>query len=130
MTAREVSAAKELSPWEGSAAPPRSNGELLFESPWESRAFGLIHALCDAGTLSWDAFRKALIAEIAAWERDHPGEEYRYYERWLAASESVLLDGQIFQDSELRAKERELAARDEHAPAHSHSHRPPAEPGN
>ena len=31
------------------AAPPRDNGELVFEAPWESRAFGVAVALHDAG---------------------------------------------------------------------------------
>ena len=26
---------------EGPAAPPRSNGELVFEAPWEARLFGV-----------------------------------------------------------------------------------------
>ena len=34
---------------EGPAAPPRSNGELVFAAPWESRAFGLAMALHDGG---------------------------------------------------------------------------------
>jgi hypothetical protein len=34
---------------EGPAAPPRSNGELAFAAPWESRAFGLAMALHDGG---------------------------------------------------------------------------------
>ena len=34
---------------EGSAAPPRANGELVFAEPWESRAFAMAVALCEAG---------------------------------------------------------------------------------
>ena len=32
----------------GAAAPPRSNGELVFEAPWESRSFGMAVALSEA----------------------------------------------------------------------------------
>ena len=32
---------------EGPAAPPRANGELVFEAPWESRAFGIAIALVE-----------------------------------------------------------------------------------
>ena len=53
------------------AAPPRSNGELVFEEPWESRAFGLAVALHDAGVVDFEAFRAQLIAEIGAWEAEH-----------------------------------------------------------
>ena len=35
----------------GAAAPPRSNGELVFAEPWESRAFGMAVTLADAGVV-------------------------------------------------------------------------------
>lgn len=103
------------------AAPPRANGELVFEAPWESRAFGLVHALCDAGTLGWEEFRQALIAEISAWERESSGREYRYYERWLAAAETLLQGREFVARADLEAKASELAARDDHAGSHSHT---------
>ena len=53
------------------AAPPRANGELVFEEPWESRAFGLAVALHDAGVVDFEDFRARLIAEIGAWEAEH-----------------------------------------------------------
>lgn len=76
------------------AAPPRSNGELVFEEPWESRAFGVAVALHDAGLIDFEAFRSRLIEEIGAWEAAHgpSAQGYRYYERWLAALERTLLD--------------------------------------
>jgi nitrile hydratase accessory protein len=66
---------------------PRSNGELVFDQPWESRAFGLAAALADQGLFSWKDFQEGLIAEVAAHEADA---EYRYYERWLGALEALL----------------------------------------
>ena len=76
------------------AAPPRSNGELIFVEPWESRAFGVAVALHDAGVIDFEAFRVRLIEEIGAWEKSHDGagEGCRYYERWLTALERTLLD--------------------------------------
>lgn len=53
---------------EGPAAPPRSNGELVFAEPWESRAFGMAVTQYDAGALTWPEFQAALIPRIAAWE--------------------------------------------------------------
>ncbi len=58
---------------EGPAAPPRSNGELVFEEPWESRAFGVAVALSDKETFAWERFRQELIAEIGAWQRETTG---------------------------------------------------------
>ena len=55
---------------EGPAAPPRSNGELVFAEPWESRAFGMAVTLSEAGVFTWPQFQAALIARIARWRGD------------------------------------------------------------
>ena len=53
---------------EGPAAPPRTNGELVFAEPWESRAFGMAVTLYEAGLFTWPQFQAALIARIAHWQ--------------------------------------------------------------
>jgi len=75
------------------AAPPRTNGELVFAEPWESRAFGVAVALHDARVVDFEAFRARLIEEIGSWEASQgPADRgYRYYERWLTALERTLL---------------------------------------
>jgi nitrile hydratase accessory protein len=74
---------------EGPAAPPRRNGELVFEEPWESRAFGMAVALSENGAFAWDAFRTHLIGELATWRT---GEPFSYYEYWLRAFERLLVE--------------------------------------
>ena len=75
----------------GGVAPlPRSNGELVFAEPWESRAFGMAVGLHEQGLFAWDEFRRALIERIGAWESSNTGEPYVYYEHWLGALEDVL----------------------------------------
>ena len=37
----------DISLMDGEASLPRSNGELIFDAPWEGRAFGLAVALND-----------------------------------------------------------------------------------
>jgi nitrile hydratase accessory protein len=107
---------------EGPAAPPRSNGELVFSEPWESRAFGLAMALNDAGAFTWDEFRERLIAEIGSWEASaQPGDCYSYYRCWLHALESVLADKNLVASAVVQERAAELAAR----PAgydHGHDH--------
>ena len=51
----------------GPGAPPMVNGELLFEFPWQSRAFGMARVLCEAGIFHWDEFRRLLITNIREW---------------------------------------------------------------
>jgi nitrile hydratase accessory protein len=106
------------------AAPPRSNGELVFEAPWESRAFAIAVALAERGTFEWERFRRQLIAEIGAWERDHgqsaPG--WSYYERWLASLEQVLLAAGLLAEPEIAARVELLEHLDEHEHDHHHHH--------
>jgi nitrile hydratase accessory protein len=73
---------------EGPAAPPRSNGELVFAAPWESRAFGLAMALHDGGLFEWESFRQQLIKAVARAEASGGG--FSYYRCWLEALETLL----------------------------------------
>jgi nitrile hydratase accessory protein len=75
---------------DGPGAPPRSNGELVFAAPWESRAFGVVMTLYEDGILTWPVFQAALIARIAAWEADPEQCGWSYYEHWLGALEDGL----------------------------------------
>jgi nitrile hydratase accessory protein len=95
---------------DGPAAPPRSNGELVFAAPWESRAFGVAVALHDAGVIDFEAFRARLIDEIAAWEIHHgaTADGYRYYERWLAALERTVTESGLVDNRRIDAVREEL----------------------
>ena len=70
----------------GSAALPRSNGELVFAAPWEGRAFAMAVGLVDALGLDWEEFRTRLIEAI------DEAPERAYYESWLAALERLAAD--------------------------------------
>lgn len=103
---------------DGVGAPPRRNGELTFESPWESRAFGLVMALRERGCFEWEEFRRALIEEIAAWEQANPDRRgWSYYDRWLAALERVLVQKGLCAPGEIRERAEALARR---PPGHDH----------
>jgi nitrile hydratase accessory protein len=105
---------------EGAAAPPRSNGELIFAEPWESRAFGLAVALHSSGTFTWKTFSTELAARIAGWERDHPpGECYSYYSCCLEALEAILERSQIVDYAALADRANRLRQRPE---GHDHRH--------
>jgi len=104
---------------DGPASPPRSNGELVFAVPWESRAFGVAIALSQGEHCDWEDFRGRLIAEIDAWQRDHVGDDgadWSYYERWLAALERLVLEAGMLSADEIGAR----AAHLEHEDAHDH----------
>ena len=80
----------EIGNMEGVAALPRSNGELVFEAPWEGRAFGLAVALNEQGMYQWREFQQLLIERIA--EAEKSDSTSTYYERWLAALEALLIE--------------------------------------
>jgi nitrile hydratase accessory protein len=91
----------------GSAdAPPRSNGELLFQRLWEGRAFGMAIALSKKGHYEWEDFRLELISSIADWEKQH-GEydpDWDYYEQWLLALEHLLFELDLVDRQELETR--------------------------
>lgn len=75
---------------------PRRNGELAFEAPWQSRAFGLAAAVIETRFgKDWEPFRVRLIAAIAA------DEERPYWESWTAALEELLLTAGLLSAGDL-----------------------------
>ena len=86
----------------GDAALPRRNGELVFEAPWEGRAFGLAVAMDESGVYDWADFRDRLVEETAADEQHE--ERTGYYQRWLRALERLSLDRGLVTSAELDAR--------------------------
>lgn len=68
---------------EGDAAPPRRNGELVFDAPWQGRAFGICVALLQRTGSTWDDFRPHLVAALAA-----QGDDGAYYDAFGVALET------------------------------------------
>jgi nitrile hydratase accessory protein len=118
-----VTVQSEIHAMTGAEAMPRSNGELVFEEPWEARAFGVAVGLVEEQGLDWEEFRRRLIDEIGAWEREHghaPGGAYEYYERWLAALERLVLESGLATKAELEQEILHVAADDDHDHDHHH----------
>jgi nitrile hydratase accessory protein len=93
---------------EGPAALPRKNGELVFDEPWETRALGMAIILNDR-LFSWDEFRAQLQEELG---RITPGETPRYYARWLASLERLLIEKGAITPAELEARTAEYRSGD------------------
>ena len=102
---------------EGLAAPPRSNGELVFDEPWESRAFAMAVALCETGWCTWSEFQAKLIDRISHHDETSP--DWCYYSHWLGALTDVLTARGTIPDHAVADRARELSRR----PAgHDHAH--------
>jgi len=92
---------REVASLEGPAALPRKNGELVFQAPWEGRAFGIAVALHERGVYRWDEFRDRLVQRVG---EGSPA----YYESWMAALESLLLAHGLVAPDELDARAQEF----------------------
>ena len=104
---------REVTEMSGSSALPRSNGELVFENPWEGRAFGVAVALTHAGRYEWREFNSVFIEHIAKAEQsDDPS---TYYQRWLAALEELALQKGLVSAQELDQRAQQFAAEDSHS---------------
>jgi len=90
----------EVAQMSGPAALPRRNGELVFETPWQGRVFGLALGVVRHLGLPWREFQERLIAEIGA----HP--DAPYYDCWLAALERLVIEQGVAARAELATAER------------------------
>jgi nitrile hydratase accessory protein len=98
---------------DGPGAPPRRNGELIFQAPWEGRAFGLAVALRDGGMFPWETFRTRLIAAIAASDgRTAGADRPSYYENWLSALQEVLVESGLVCAADIEERVRQFATGD------------------
>ena len=100
---------------DGPAAPPRVNGELSFQFPWQRRLFATTMALCDAGRLDFASFRDRLISEIADNDRRaHAADKDRdshcdYWSAWQNALEAMVAANGLVDSGELKVRARRFA---------------------
>jgi nitrile hydratase accessory protein len=103
----------------GPAAPPRLNGELVFDEPWQPRAFGVAAVLAESGRIHWSDFQAALI--LAVGESDARGADTGqpdvYWTCWLEALGHIVDGLGLFERGVWSARCDELAAR---TPGHDH----------
>ncbi len=112
----------------GDAAPPMLNGELVFEAPWQGRAFGIARGLAEQGVYAWEDFRAQLIVQIGAFDRTLERDDgtagmttpqFRYYDHFLCALETLLVARGIVAAGELTERVRAFEARPH---GHDHAH--------
>ena len=99
-----VSANRPSIPLDGSLAPPRRNGEIVFDAPWESRAFGIAAVLQEEGCWTWEEFAARFGAAVSTSDVEE------YYRRWLGSLESLLINQGMLTDEELDARTAEFAS--------------------
>ena len=108
----------KIATMEAKNALPRENGELVFQAPWEARAFGLAVALNEKDLYEWREFSSQLASEIAAAEQNNNPSSY--YARWVASLEELLIDRGLISREQLDARTAEYAIHDHHDHHHDH----------
>ena len=103
---------REISHMEGERALPRDNGELLFEAPWEARAFALAVALNQSGLYPWRDFSSELAHQISAGEK--AGAPQAYYRAWLHSLEALLQKKGLVKSAEMQSRAEAVAHTDDH----------------
>lgn len=81
---------------DGPGAPPRSNGEVVFDAPWQTRVFGLAAAVVETRFGGdREPFRRRLIAAIA----DDP--ERPYWDSWAIALEELVTSAGLLASADI-----------------------------
>lgn len=87
---------------QNAALPGDDGGELVFNSPWEAKAFAIVLALFQQGHYSWTEWAQALGGEIRAAGAEDDGTGY--YLLWLSAAEKLVASKALVDESELLAR--------------------------
>lgn len=78
-----------------------------FDAPWQARSFGLVVAsIRQSETFDWDQFQSRLIGAIeeAPDQQDNTRIEQQYYQRWIEAFETLLVDSNILTTEEIDSR--------------------------
>jgi len=77
----------------------------VFAEPWEAHTFAIAVKLSENGLLKWSEWTDALTEEIKiAKEHGLPDFGNTYYQFWLNALETILLEKNILKKSDLKSK--------------------------
>ena len=78
--------------------------QQVFAEPWEAHAFAIAVKLSEKGLFKWSDWTNALAEEIKkAKEQGQPDFGNTYYQFWLSALETILLEKNILKKSDLKS---------------------------
>ena len=97
---------KPPSPLLAKALPVCVDADMKFAEPWEAKAFAIIVKLAQAGHFSWSEWVECFSKEVAAATAVEAagGNAKTYYEQWLNAAETLLVDKGMTSREQLLAK--------------------------
>jgi len=72
---------------------PISGDELPFTEPWHAELFAVTHTLAQAGHFAWTEWAAVFSSALADADKSGaPKDGSKYYDIWLAALETFLVD--------------------------------------
>jgi nitrile hydratase accessory protein len=81
---------------------PHDDSGPVFREPWEAQAFAMTLALHERGVFTWNAWSRALAAEIATAQVAGDADlGDTYYRHWLAALEGLIAAKDVSSGPEL-----------------------------
>lgn len=88
------------------AAPAAAEPEPSFAEPWQARAFAIAVLASKQGCFSWSEWTHALSRELQRASSGVEGQQGRpgYFDCWLSALRSLLLDKGAIAQGELRER--------------------------
>ena len=76
----------------------------VFAEPWEAHAFAIAVKLSEKGLFKWSEWTNSLAKEIKeAKEQGNPDFGNTYYQFWLSALETILLEKNIVKKSDIKS---------------------------
>ncbi len=96
---------------------PRDDSGPVFKAPWEAQAFALALALHERGAFTWPEWAAALSAAIGrAQAAGDPDTGDTYYQHWLDALETLVIDKGLADAQRLHALEHAWVAAADRTP--------------
>ena len=86
--------------------PTDDDDEIVFNNPWEAKAFALVVHLYQQGQLTWPEWSEQLGLEIKAAGAEDDGSQY--YLLWLTAAEKLIAAKSICAHAELTDRKMAL----------------------
>lgn len=103
---------------------PRDDNGPVFEEPWQAQAFAVVVDLIESGKLDRTEWAERLGAALTAAEsRGEFDTGRRYYDHWLDALETLVIEHRFADGDELANEKATIDAEDDHRRQHQlHDH--------
>lgn len=96
----------DQSPLMAKALPVCADGDMAFSQPWEAKAFVIVVNLSESGHFTWKEWVDCFSQEVKKADAIEAagGTPKTYYEQWLDAMETIMIDKGVTSKTQLAAR--------------------------